>query len=67
MGCRYRCLIIWFPLEGYHPDYEFPEGQEAETFAHLARHHGLRPLTDRPSPAYSLTSLHQNYLFFMRT
>ena len=65
--CHYRCPVIWYPPEGYHPEYELLEGQEVVAFAHLARHHGLRSLTDRPSPAYSLTSLHQNYLFLMRT
>ena len=67
MGCRFISPIIWYPLEGYHPEYELLEGQEAAAFANLARHHGLRPITDIPSLAYSLTSLHKNYLFFMGT
>ena len=67
MGCRFRSPIFWHPTKGYHPEYELPEGQEAIAFANLAQHHGLRPITDKSSPAYSLTSLHKNYLFFMGT
>ena len=58
VGCHYRSPIIWYPHEGYHPEYELPEGQEAAVLAHLAQNHGFRPLTNRPYPAYSLTSLH---------
>ena len=36
VGCRFRSPIIWYPPEGYHPDYELPEGQEAVAFATLA-------------------------------
>ena len=67
VGYRFISPIIYYPPEGYQLDYELPEGQEAAAFAHLARHHGLMPITDRSSPTYSLTSLHQKYLFFMRT
>ena len=67
MECPCRSPIIWYPPEGYHPNYELPEGQEAVAFAILARHHGLRPTMDKYSPAYSLTALHKNYLFSMRT
>ena len=67
VGCHFISPIIWYPPEGYHPNYELPEGQEEVSFANLARHHGLRPIMDRFSLAYSLTSLHKNYSFFMGT
>jgi len=67
LGCQFQSLIIWYPLEGYHTDYELPEGKERLAFALLAQNHGSRPIFEAFSLAYSLTALHKNYLLFMRT
>lgn len=67
LGCRFRSPIIWYPSKGYRANYELPEGQEGSTFMLLAQHYGFRPIFDAFSLAYSLTTLHNNYLLFMRT
>ena len=63
LGCRFHSPIIWYPPKGYRATYDLLEGEERTAFALLAQHHGFRPIYDIPSPAYSLTALHQNYLF----
>jgi len=67
LGCRFRSPIIWYPLEGYQCNYEFPEGHENSSFAILARHHSFRTDKEAFFPAYFLTTLHRIYSFFMRT
>lgn len=67
LGCRFQSPIIWYPPEGHRADYELPEGKEGPAFVLLAQHHGFRPILDAFSLAYSLTTLHKNYLIFMRT
>ena len=62
LGCRFRSPIIWYPPEGYWAIYEFPDGKEVPAFELLAQNYGCRPLFDSPSPTYSLTALHVNYL-----
>jgi len=58
LGCRFHSPIIWYPPKGYRAIYELLEGKEGPAFVPLAQHHGLRPIFDAPSPAYSLTTLH---------
>lgn len=67
LGCRFCIPIIWYHVEGYRAIYELPEGQTGPIFELLAKNHGFRPLYNIPSPTYSLTNLHTNYLLFMRT
>ncbi len=67
LGCQFQSPIIWYPPEGYQSDYELPEGHENIAFVNLAQHHDFRPDTENFSSAYSLTTLHRNYSFFIRT
>ena len=66
LGCKFRSPIIQYLVEGYKAIYEFPEGKTWPIFEVLAKNHGFRPPHDIPSPAYSLTVLHTNYMVFMR-
>jgi len=67
LGFRFRSPIIWYPPEGYWSNYELPEGHEKAAFTIVAQHHGFSPNKKPFFPAYSLTTVHRNYSFFMRT
>ena len=62
LGCRFGSPIIWYPPEGYHSDYEFPEGHEGTTFVDLIQKHSFRSDKEKFFLAYSLTTLHNNYI-----
>jgi len=66
LGCRFRSPIIQYPTKEYKAIYELPKGQTGPILEVLAQNHGFRPLHENPSPTYSLTTLHANYMVFMR-
>ena len=51
IGCRYRCPIIWYPPEGYHHNYDLPEGHENQAFARVKQKHGFRLYKEKFHPA----------------
>jgi len=63
LRCRSKSPIICYPPEGYHSNYEFPEGREGIAFANLIQNHGFRLYKEKVFPSYSLIALHNNYLF----
>lgn len=63
LGCQFRSPIIWYPPEGYRTEYELLEGHEGIAFANLIQKHGFRLYKEKVFLAYSLTALHNNYLF----
>jgi len=67
LGYQFCSPIVWYPAEIYKDIYELPKGQTRPILKLLAKNHGFRSLYDIPSPAYSLTTLHMNYMVFMRT
>lgn len=42
IGCHCRSLIIWYPADGYHFDYELLECEEGRAFEMLKKKNGFR-------------------------